>query len=82
MAEAAAETATAPKAKLEPGNVWCRVTRIGNDKIFTGQTGKYGAGEDYDGTVTFPRHKANDIIQLPQKIAQQQEDLGHLEIQE
>lgn len=77
------EPAAAP-APLAPGNVWCRITKMGHDKVFTGAT-RAPVGRDEgvaDGADAFPRHAFGEIVQLPLVIAQMQEDLGHLEIQD
>ena len=69
---------------LAPGHVWCRITKMGHDKVFTGAT-RAPIGRDEaagEGPDTFPRHAFGEIVQLPLVIAQLQEDLGHLEIQD
>jgi hypothetical protein len=74
----------ADPAPLAPGNVWCRITKMGHDKVFTGATRVPIARDEAaaDGPDPFPRHGFGEIVQLPLVIAQMQEDLGHLEIQD
>lgn len=75
---------TKPEAELAPGHVWCRVTKYGDNKIFTGETDVTIRGHDdfVEGHEIFPRHRTGEIIHLPKRIAMAQEDLGNLEIQE
>ncbi|HEY5008029.1 MAG TPA: hypothetical protein VII42_08495 [Caulobacteraceae bacterium] len=77
------ESAQTP-TPLAPGHVWCRITKMGHDKVFTGAT-RAPIGRDEtagEGSDTFPRHAFGEMVQLPLIIAQIQEDLGHLEIQD
>lgn len=81
VAEVPAEPA---KPVLQPGNVWCRITKRGHNKVSTGETrrnstGGYGMEE---GVESFPNFPYGAIIQLPGTIALAQEDNGYLEIQE
>lgn len=73
---------TETPAPLAPGHVWCRITRMGHDKVFTGTTRAPVGRDDAASPDSFPRHAFGEIVQLPLVIAQIQEDLGHLEIQD
>jgi len=67
---------------LAPGNVWCRITKMGHDQVFTGVTAQPAGRGEAAGADAFPRHAFGEIVQLPLVVAQAQEDNGNLEIQD
>lgn len=84
---AAPAAVAAPKAKPAPipeGFVRVRVTKFGHDKIFTGETKStvIEGAEVFDKNKSFPRHQKDDMPVFPLSVAEAQEALGNVEIQD
>lgn len=71
--------------KLDPGYVKVRVLPKGHKKVSMGKTAKSLSDDcdKFDGTQElFPTYHKGDEFALPARIAQAQEDNGHVEIME
>lgn len=90
MADEAAQSNAAPVRaplkvnKVDPGYVKCRILKKGDKKVHRGGTAKSLSTEtekyDAETQELFPTFRFGDEVALPIKIAQAQEDNGHLEI--
>ncbi len=62
--------------------VKCRVLPRGHRKVFTGETPNIRRPEYDEGEHWFPTYAKGDIVELPRRIAEAQEQAGHVEIQD
>ena len=71
----------APRVR-DPNAAVVRITHMGDDRVFTGETPRYRRPEFDDGAHWFPKHKKGDLVTLPRSVAEALQEKGYAEIQD